>query len=144
VQLPDPVLKAITGIHRAVFRASNGRLANRGSGMPVLMLTTTGRKSGRRRETMLTTPIQDHGRILLVASNGGATRHPDWFLNLREHPEVEVTMGGATRPMTAHVADPTERAELWPRIVADHGNYGDYQERTDRDIPVVVLEPHTS
>lgn len=141
MQLPEPVLKAVTGFHRAVFRASNGKLANRGSGMPVLMLTTTGRKSGRQRETMLTSPLQEDGRIMLVASNGGAAHHPDWFLNLREHPAVEVTMGGATRPMTAHVADAAERAALWPRIVADHDNYGTYQQRTDRDIPVVVLEP---
>jgi len=141
VQIPEPVLKAVTGFHRAVFRASNGKLANRGSGMPVLMLTTTGRKSGRRRDTMLTSPIQEDGRILLVASNGGAAQHPDWFLNLRDHPAVEVTMDGATRPMTAHVADPAERAVLWPRIIAEHGNYASYQQRTDRDIPVVVLEP---
>jgi deazaflavin-dependent oxidoreductase (nitroreductase family) len=141
VQIPEPVLKAITGFHRAVFRASNGKLANRGSGMPVLMLTTTGRKSGRRRDTMLTSPMQEDGRIMLVASNGGAPQHPDWFLNLRDHPDVEVTMDGTTQPMTAHVADPTERAALWPRIVAEHGNYGSYQQRTDRDIPVVVLEP---
>ena len=141
MQLPEPVLKAVTTFHRAVFRASNGKLANRGSGMPVLMLTTTGRKSGRRRETMLTSPLQEDGRILLVASNGGSDRHPDWFLNLREDPAVEVTMDGSTRPMKAHVADTDERAALWPRIVADHGNYGSYQQRTDRDIPVVVLEP---
>jgi deazaflavin-dependent oxidoreductase (nitroreductase family) len=135
------VLKLVTGVHKAVFRASNGRLANRGSGMPVLMLTTTGRKSGQPRTTMLTSPLQDGERIMLVASNGGDDRHPAWLLNLREDPKVAVTMGGRTMPMTAHVADAAEKADLWPRIVADHANYAGYQSKTARDIPVVVLEP---
>jgi deazaflavin-dependent oxidoreductase (nitroreductase family) len=137
----EAVLKLATGFHKTVFRISNGRVAARGSGMPVLMLTTTGRKSGEPRTTMLTTPLQDQGRIMLVASNGGDDRDPAWLHNLRADSKVSVTMGGRTVPMTAHVADATEKAELWPRIVADHGNYADYQAKTDRDIPVVVLEP---
>jgi deazaflavin-dependent oxidoreductase (nitroreductase family) len=141
VHLPDAVLKAVTKFHEVVFRVSDGKLASRGSGMPVLMLTTTGRKSGQRRTTMLTSPLQDGDRIMLVASKGGADHHPDWFLNLRADPAVEVTLGGTTRAMTAHVADATEKAALWPRIVADHANYAGYQAKTDREIPVVVLEP---
>jgi deazaflavin-dependent oxidoreductase (nitroreductase family) len=141
VHLPDALLRAMTKLHEAVFRVSDGRLASRGSGMPVLMLTTTGRKSGQKRTTMLTSPLQDGDRIVLVASKGGADRHPDWFLNLRDDPHVEITLGGTTRPMTARVADPTEKAELWPRIVGDHANYAGYQAKTDREIPVVVLEP---
>lgn len=109
--------------------------------MPVLMLTTTGRKSGQPRTTMLTSPLQDGGQIMLVASNGGDDRDPAWLHNLRVDPQVQVTMEGRTVPMTAHVADATEKAELWPRIVADHANYAGYQAKTDRDIPVVVLEP---
>lgn len=137
----DLLIKAVTGVHEAIFRASKGRLLNRGSGMPVLMLTTTGRKSGQRRTTMLTSPLRDGDAIMLVASKGGDDRNPAWFLNLRDDPRVEVTMDGATRPMTARVADATEKAELWPRIVADHDNYAAYQRKTTRDIPVVVLEP---
>ena len=137
----DLSLKAVTRIHKAVFRASRGKLLNRGSGMPVLMLTTTGRKSGQARTTMLTSPLQDGDTIMLVASKGGDDRNPAWFLNLRDHPQVEVTMGGTTKPMTARVADADEKAVLWPRIVADHDNYAGYQRKTDRDIPVVVLEP---
>jgi deazaflavin-dependent oxidoreductase (nitroreductase family) len=135
------MLKSVTAVHRAVFRASGGKLLNRGSGMPVLMLTTTGRKSGQPRTTMLTSPLQDRDAIMLVASKGGDDRNPDWFLNLRDDPAVEVTMAGHTRAMTARVADAAEKAELWPRIVADHANYAGYQSKTDRDIPVVVLEP---
>ena len=141
MHIPDLLLKAITRFHEVVFRASDGRLAARGSGMPVLMLTTTGRKSGQRRTTMLTSPLQEDDRIMLVASKGGADRHPDWFLNLRDDPHVEVTLGGTTRAMTAHVAGPVEREALWPRIVADHANYGGYQTKTEREIPVVVLRP---
>jgi len=137
----DMMMRVVTGFHKAVFRASNGRLANRGNGMPVLQLTTTGRKSGKRRTTMLTSPVQDGDRMVIVASNGGDDRHTSWFLNLREDPKVEVTMDGRTRPMRARVASPEEKAELWPRVVAAHGGYAQYQTRTDRDIPLVILEP---
>jgi deazaflavin-dependent oxidoreductase (nitroreductase family) len=137
----DVVLKLVTGVHKAVFKASNGRIAGRGAGMPVLMLTTTGRKSGRPRTTMLTSPLRDGARIMLVASNGGDDRDPAWLHNLRADPHVQVTMEGRTVPMNAHVADPDEKAELWPRIVADHAHYAGYQAKTERDIPVVVLEP---
>jgi deazaflavin-dependent oxidoreductase (nitroreductase family) len=141
VNAKDLATKFVTGIHEAVFRASGGKLLSRGAGMPVLMLTTTGRKSGQARTTMLTTPLQDGDAIMLVASNGGDDRNPTWFLNLRDNPKVEVTMGGRTTPMTARVAEADEKGRLWPRIVADHAHYGGYQRKTDRDIPVVVLEP---
>lgn len=137
----DVVLKLVTGFHKTVFKLSNGKVAGRGSGMPVLMLTTTGRKSGQPRTTMLTSPLQEEGRIMLIGSNGGADRDPTWVGNLRADPKVQVTMEGRTVPMTAHVADPAEKAELWPRIVADHANYAAYQAKTERDIPVIVLEP---
>ena len=137
----DLYLKAVTRLHEAGFRASHGRLLNRAAGMPVLMLTTKGRKSGQPRTTMLTSPLQDGDKIMIVASKGGDDRHPVWFLNLRDDPQVQVTMGGRTTPMTARVADVDERAVLWPRIVADHANYAGYQRKTERDIPVVVLEP---
>ena len=137
----DTAIKLVTTLHKAVFRASNGKLLNLGSGMPVLMLTTTGRKSGQPRETMLTSPLQDGDKVMLVASKGGDDRNPAWFLNLRENPAVTVMMGGRTRHMTAHVADPAEKAGLWARIIADHDNYAGYQAKTERDIPVVVLEP---
>ncbi len=137
----DLQLKVINAIHRPLFRLSKGRIAGKGAGMPVLVLTTTGRKSGQKRPTMLTSPLQLEDSIVLVASRGGDDRHPDWFLNLEADPQVEVEMDGVTRPMTAHVADATEKADLWPKIVADHDNYAGYQKKTDRDIPVVVLTP---
>jgi deazaflavin-dependent oxidoreductase (nitroreductase family) len=137
----EAVLKVVTGLHKTIFSISHGRVAARGAGMPVLMLTTTGRRSGQPRTTMLTTPQREGSRIMLVASNGGDDRDPAWLHNLRADPRVQVTMGGRTVPMTARVADAAERADLWPRIVADHAHYADYQAKTDREIPVVVLEP---
>ncbi|MGH9012675.1 MAG: nitroreductase family deazaflavin-dependent oxidoreductase [Acidimicrobiia bacterium] len=137
----DVVARLVTGFHEAVFRVSNGRIGNKGFGMPVVMLTTTGRKSGKRRTTMLTSPTQDGEGIVLVASYGGDDRHPAWFLNLRDNPEVEVTMRGQTRPMRARVASSEEKAELWPRVVAAYRGYGQYQKRTERDIPLVIVEP---
>ena len=137
----DMMMRVVTGFHKAVFRASNGRLANRGYGMPVLQRTTTGRKSGKRRTTMLTSPVQDGDRVVLVASNGGDDRHTKWYLNLRDDPNVEITMDGRTRPMRARVASADEKAGLWPRVVAAHRGYAQYQTRTNRDIPLVILEP---
>lgn len=137
----DLAFKVGTSLHEAIFRATNGRLLGRAGGMPVLILTTTGRRSGKARTTMLTAPVVDDDRVVLVASYGGDHRHPAWFLNLRERPAVEITMDGRTRPMRARIADPEEKDELWPRIVAGYGGYDSYQRRTDRDIPVVILEP---
>jgi deazaflavin-dependent oxidoreductase (nitroreductase family) len=133
--------RILTGVHKALFRASRGRVGGRGGGMPMLMLTTVGRRSGRRRTTMLSTPVRDGERIVLVASYGGDDRHPAWFLNLRDHPEVDVTMAGRTRRLRARVLSADEKADVWPRIVRTYPGYGRYQERTARDIPVVVLEP---
>ncbi len=136
------VFRVVTGAHRFVFRASAGRLLGKAGGMPVILLTTTGRRTGRKRSTMLTSPVSDDGRVVLVASFGGDPRHPAWFLNLREHPDVTVTMGGRERRMRARVASDTEKAALWPSIVAAYRGYGAYQRRTERAIPVVVLEPY--
>jgi deazaflavin-dependent oxidoreductase (nitroreductase family) len=137
----DVLFRNVTNLHKAIFKASKGRLLGRGAGMPVLILTTTGAKSGKKRESMLTSPLVDGDRVMLVASYGGDDRNPAWFHNLKADPDVEVTMGGRTRAMRAKVADAGERAELWPRITGAHKNYAGYQRRTDREIPVVILEP---
>ena len=90
---------------------------------------------------MLTSPLQEDGRVVLVASYGGDDRHPAWFLNLRDHPSVEVTTGGRRRTMKARVASSEERARLWPEVVQAYSGYGQYQTRTSREIPLVILEP---
>ena len=137
----DFQLKLVNAIHRPLFQLSKGKIAGKGAGMPVLVLTTTGRKSGQARSTMLTSPLQFDDKVVIVASKGGADHDPDWFLNLVENSKVVVEMGGAKRAMTAHVADATEKADLWPKIISAHDNYAGYQSKTDRDIPVVVLSP---
>jgi len=140
----DAAARFLTGLHGSVFRATDGRLLGRVAGMPVVMLITTGRKSGKPRSTMLTSPVQEGDRVVLVASYGGDDRHPAWFLNLRDHPDVEVTMLGRRRRMRARTASADEKAELWPRITATYRGYAGYQRRTERDIPVVILEPSAS
>jgi deazaflavin-dependent oxidoreductase (nitroreductase family) len=138
----DIVLKTANAVHRALVKVSGGRVGWKAPGMPVLELTTTGRKSGAPRTVMLTSPLQDGDAIVVVASKGGDDDHPAWFLNLRAHPEVEVSIAGAPRrPMRARVATPEERARLWPKVTADHENYAGYQTRTAREIPLVLLEP---
>lgn len=138
--LKDVVYRCWTGVHEAVFRATGGRLVGRVGPMPVLVLTTTGRKTGKPRTTMLTAPVHDDDRLVLVASYRGDDRHPAWFLNVRDNPDVEVLVNGRTRRMRARIATSEEKAELWPRVVAAYRGYGSYQRRTTRDIPVVILE----
>lgn len=137
----DTVHKVSTGIHRSIFRVSKGRVLGRVLGMPVVELVTIGRKSGKERATMLAAPIAEPDRIVLVASFGGDDRHPAWYLNLRVNPRVRATTAGRARTMVARTATDDERAALWPQITATCHNYADYQERTNRPIPVVILEP---
>lgn len=137
----DYGLKAMNALHRIVLTVSFGRLGWSALGMPVLELTTTGRKSGEPRKVMLTSPLQLGDTLAIVASRGGDDRHPAWFLNLRDHPAVTVTMNGKSRPMQARITTPEEKAELWPRLTADHKNYAGYQSKTQRDIPLVLLAP---
>jgi len=138
----DLSLKAMNGVHRVLLGASGGRLGWHLSGMPVIELTTTGRKSGQPRATMLTSPYQEGPVIVVVASRGGDDHHPAWFLNLRDDPKVMVKVGrGPAKAMLAQVADAEERARIWPVIADKHRNYAGYQRKTDREIPLVLLQP---
>ena len=138
----DLFLKTANTMHRALLKVSGGRLGWTAGSMPVLKLTTTGRKTGEPRTVMLTSPHQDGDTMIIVASRGGDDHHPAWFLNLRNDPQVEVeTEGRPKRTMTARTADPEERAALWPLVVENYATYAEYQERTDREIPLVLLEP---
>lgn len=139
--LVDVTAKVMNGMHRAVLHLSRGRVLNTAFGMPVVELHTTGRKSGARRTTMLTTPMRDDHRVVLIASKGGDDRQPDWYRNLVADPDVEITMDGSTRKMRARTATAEEKAELWPQITRTYQGYAGYQQRTSRDIPVVICEP---
>jgi len=134
--------KAMNSIHRILLKVSGGRVGWTAQDMPVLELTTTGRKSGQPRSVMLTSPLQEGPVLVVVASRGGDDRPPAWFLNVRDHPDVEVRLQGRPKQgMRGRVATAAERERLWPMVVADHRNYADYQTKTAREIPLVLLEP---
>ena len=133
--------KVMNALHRLILTLSGGRILNTPFGMPAVELHMVGRKSGQPRSTLLTTPIHDDARVVLVASKGGDDRHPEWYLNIVANPDVELTMDGTTRPMRARTASSEEKAELWPQIVKVYKGYDGYQRRTQRDIPVVICEP---
>ncbi len=140
----DAQLKLMNALHRVVLKASFGKIGGNLLGMPAFELTTTGRKSGQPHSVMLTAPAEEGDTLVVVASKGGNDEHPAWFLNLRDNPDVEVRFAGKDpKPMTARVADAKERARLWPIITEDHDNYAGYQKNTDREIPVVLLEPRS-
>ncbi len=110
--------------------------------MPVLKLTTTGRKTGRPRSVLLTSPVQEGTTLVVVASRGGDDKPPAWFLNLQDNAQVGVTLQGKPEQrMRARVTTPQERTRLWPRVIAGHKSYADYQAKTNREIPLVLLEP---
>jgi F420H(2)-dependent quinone reductase len=131
-------VKILSAIHRSIYSASGGRVGNRIAGMPVLLLTTKGRKTGKRRTSPLTY-FEEKGAIVLVASYGGRPHNPDWFENLVAAGEGEVTIGGDRRQMRARRATADERARLWPRIVQTYDGYAKYQAKTSREIPLVIL-----
>ena len=140
----DLRLKVLNAVHQGLLRASGGRLGWRAGGMAVVELTTVGRRSGESRTVMLTSPVQ-HGEVwVVVASRWGDDRHPAWFLNLRDNPRVEVRATGMPkRAMHARTATAEERARLWPQVTSAYKGYADYQKKTAREIPLVLLEPAT-
>jgi deazaflavin-dependent oxidoreductase (nitroreductase family) len=138
-------LRAGNAMHRTVLKLTGNKVGTTMGGMQVLTLTTTGRKSGQQRSAMLNAALRQGETIVLVASRGGDDRHPDWYLNLRANPDVQVTFpGGEPRPMHARVATAEERAELWPQVTAAWKGYAKYQRKTDREIPLVLIEPVAS
>ncbi len=141
--LKDLQLKTMNAVHSTVLAVSGGRFGTTLGDMPVVRVTTTGRRSGQPRTVMLTTPIHEDGRYVLVASKGGDDRDPDWYRNLVANPEIvlEPVDGGGPLTLTTRTASSEEKAELWPRIVAAYKGYAGYAEKTDRDIPVVICEP---
>jgi deazaflavin-dependent oxidoreductase (nitroreductase family) len=142
--LTDLQMKGMNAVHKTLLKVSGGRWGATLGSMPVVELHTVGRSSGKRRSTMLTAPVHDEGTYVLVASKGGDDRDPDWFRNLVANPDVELTVDGTTIPLTARVATEDEKSELWPRIVEAYKGYAGYQEKTDRNIPVVICEPRSA
>ncbi|MCU1462803.1 MAG: deazaflavin-dependent nitroreductase family protein [Acidimicrobiales bacterium] len=139
--MTDFGLKGMNALHRLILKVSGGRVLAKPLGMPTVELHTIGRKTGIARATLLTAPIAEDDRVVLIASKGGDDRHPEWYLNLEANPDVELTIGRTTTSMRARTASGDEKAELWPRITAAYKGYAGYQRRTTRDIPVVICEP---
>jgi len=136
-----PFMKLMSKANTWVFRASGGRIGGRFRGGALVgLLTTTGRKSGAERTTPLIY-LADGERIVLVASQGGMPRNPLWYDNLAAKPEVAFQTPKGKRRYRARRANASEKAALWPRLVAIYRDYDDYQKRTEREIPVVILEP---
>jgi deazaflavin-dependent oxidoreductase (nitroreductase family) len=127
--------------HRAVLTLTRGRWPTKLAGMLTVELHVIGRTSGEKRSTLLTAPICEEDRVVLVASKGGHSDDPQWYKNLVVNPEVMITIDGQTRAMMARTASPEERAELWERITDEYRGYAWYQASTDREIPVVICEP---
>ena len=134
--------KQITRFNVWIYRRTNGRIGGKFDDAPLCVLHHVGAKSGQARETPLTY-MPDGDRVILIASYGGAPKSPSWYFNLKAHPDVEIERFGKREPMTVHQADAAERAELWPRITSMYPGYGDYQTRTDREIPVMVCVPRS-
>lgn len=132
---------SVTMVHRGVLKLSGGRLLGNVASMPVIELTTKGRKSGRERTVVLTVPVRHEGNEVVVASKGGDPHSPGWYHNLVADPEVRVKAGPATQTRHARVATEAEREQLWPLITNAYKGYAGYQKKTARQIPLVILEP---
>jgi deazaflavin-dependent oxidoreductase (nitroreductase family) len=140
------IIKIMSQVNTRLYRATGGRLGSKwrvGSafpwGVPVLLLTSIGRKSGEPRISPLLY-IEDGPRVIVVASQGGLPKNPAWFYNIRSNPNVTVQIKSNIRQMTARVADAEERAALWPRLCEMYPDFDKYQSWTDRQIPVVICE----
>ncbi|GAB3298778.1 nitroreductase family deazaflavin-dependent oxidoreductase [Epidermidibacterium keratini] len=138
----DTRFRFMNAVHRAVRSLTFGRVGNDVMGMPVLELTTTGRRSGQPRSCFLTAPVQRGDSYIVVASRGGDDTMPAWFLNLKANPDVMVSLrGGPAQPWTARVLPDDERDALWPELTSSYPNYAGYQRKTARTIPLVELTP---
>ncbi len=142
-KIGNVLIKWMSRANTWVYRASGGRLWSRWlHGAPVMLLTTTGRKSGEPRTVPLLY-LRDGDNIVCVASKGGMSKHPLWYRNLEANPDCEVEIGSTRTPMRARRASDEEKAALWPRLVAMYKDFDDYQARTERNIPVLILSPRT-
>jgi deazaflavin-dependent oxidoreductase (nitroreductase family) len=138
--LPAGTLRALGKMNVPVYRMTRGRLLGKIGRAPVLLLTSTGRRSGQRR----TSPVlylRDDERIVVIGSNAGNAHAPAWSHNLKANPQAEIEIRGDRRQVRARVTEGEERAELWNKMNAQYGGFDDYEQRTARDIAVFVLEP---
>jgi F420H(2)-dependent quinone reductase len=135
------IARAVLWLHVTLYRLTNGRIGGRFiAGSPILLLNTTGRRTGKRRTRPLAY-VRDGERFVLCASNGGSPRHPGWYHNLATTGRAEIQVGARHLAVTARAADPAERSLLFPRFVQMYKGYAAYEEKTSRQIPLVLLTP---
>jgi deazaflavin-dependent oxidoreductase (nitroreductase family) len=136
-----PVLRRAMGGHTLLYRATRGLVGHHIPGVgPHLLLDHVGAKTGKKR----TTPLlytEDDNNLVIVASKGGHPKNPGWYHNLKANPETEIQVGAERRRVRAREARDEERGRLWPMVVKQYGGYAGYQERTERRIPLIILEP---
>jgi len=137
-QAPDLTLVGDEHIRR--YRDTDGEVGYIWNGAPTLLLTTTGRRTGEPRTSALIFG-RDGDDYVVVASMGGAPRHPQWYLNISAQPEADIQVRGDRIPVVGRTAPPSEKRRLWQIVIGTWPNYDVYQSRTDREIPVVVLSP---
>jgi F420H(2)-dependent quinone reductase len=129
-----------SGAHAGVYRATGGKLFGRMGKSPILLLNTVGRKSGKKRTSPLLY-VMDGEDFVIIASKGGASAHPAWYLNLIANPEAMVEVGDREVRVRAEEADSEEKSRLWQKMVEMYPAYDAYQEKTEREIPLLVLRP---
>ena len=134
------IFRFFLAINIFLYRLTGGKFGNRVQGLPVLLLTTVGRKSGKKRITPLGY-LEHDGSYAITATNAGFDTHPAWFHNLKDHPQVELQIGNKQFTAKAEPANPSLRQQLWSKFVERAPGYGDYEKRTSREIPVVLLRP---
>lgn len=134
------VWERFTDLHAGVYKLSRGRLGGTANGSPIALVESVGRKSGKRRTHPLNC-TEDGENLVVIASKGGIDKHPAWYLNLKAHPQTNAWWKGEKRAVRMREAAEEERERLWKLMVDVYPPYADYQARTERRIPVIVLEP---
>ncbi len=135
-----PLAKLLADTHIFLYRASNGRIGSNIGGLPMLLLTTTGRRSGKSRTTPLLY-VEQNGSYAVIASKGGSKDDPLWWLNLKSNPQAILQVGSSQLAVKARLAGAEQRKKLWKKATEIYPGYDEYQKRTSRKIPVVVLKP---
>ena len=139
--MQDRTAKHLSALHRVMYRTTRGIVGRRLVDNDICLLTTTGRRPGKQHTVPLLY-LRDKSRIVVIASWGGRDQHPEWYLNLRDHPAASVQVLGDRWPVRARTADAEERATWWPRVLEAYDGYAEYESRTKREIPVVFLDPN--
>ena len=136
----DRTAKYLSAFHRVLYRTTRGTVGRRLVDNDMCLLTTTGRRTGKHHTVPLLY-LLDGDRLVVIASWGGRDQHPEWYLNLLAEPSASVQVLAERWAVEARAAEPDERREWWPKVLAAYDGYADYESRTEREIPVVFLDP---